>query len=254
MNSDRLNILDIWVDPVSMEEAIARVRSFLVLGERPHLVFAANPEKNFSVPANPLLHEAYRTADLLIPDGIGIVKAAGLLHGRKLSRVPGVELMHRICSLAATESYPVFFYGGTEEVSRVACERLVRLYPGLTIAGRSNGYVAEPDMAALVREINESGARILFLALGSPRQEAWLTAHAGSLSGVRVCQGIGGSLDVIAGKVKRAPELWCRLNLEWLYRLLEEPARIKRQKVLPLFAARVLSAKLRSMVAPAKPL
>jgi len=116
---------------------------------------------------------------------------------------------------------------------------------GLNIVGRSHGYVSEQDMAALVEKINASGAEILFLALGSPKQEKWLAAHKDALNTVKVCQGIGGTLDTIAGKVKRAPKIWCRCSAEWLYRLLSEPSRIKRQKVLPVFAMMVVLAKLR---------
>jgi N-acetylglucosaminyldiphosphoundecaprenol N-acetyl-beta-D-mannosaminyltransferase len=109
-------------------------------------------------------------------------------------------------------------------------------YPGLKIAGRSDGYVKEDDMTALIDQINESQADILFIALGSPKQEKWFMTHKDALKHVRVCQGIGGTLDTIGGNVKRAPASWCRYNLEWLYRLLSEPKRIRRQIVLPIFA------------------
>jgi N-acetylglucosaminyldiphosphoundecaprenol N-acetyl-beta-D-mannosaminyltransferase len=99
-------------------------------------------------------------------------------------------------------------------------------------------------MPALVDRINESKADILFLALGSPRQEKWFAKHKDSLTYVRVCQGIGGTLDTIGGTVKRAPAAWCNLGLEWLYRLLSEPSRIKRQKVLPIFALKVILARM----------
>ncbi len=241
----RLKILDLWVDPVDMESALRRIEEFVERGGRPHSVFAVNPEKNFSVPADPELHENFRKADLLIPDGIGIVLAARLLYGARLSRVPGVELMENLCALSARKGYGVFLYGAREEVSRNAAEKLSERHPALKIVGRANGYVEEGEMPALVRTINESGARVLFLALGSPKQEKWYARHAPSLTTVRVCQGIGGTLDTIAGNVRRAPDWWCRWNLEWLYRLLSDPRRVKRQKVLPLFAARVLGEKLK---------
>lgn len=243
----RLNILNIWVDPVTMDDALKKVTQFIEDGNRPHTIFAANPEKNFSVPRDPLLYEAFKSADLLIPDGIGVVMAARLLHHAKLSRLPGVELMHAICQLSAQKGYRIFIYGAREEVSHVACERLQKLYPGLRIVGRASGYVQESEMPQLIERINETRADILFLALGSPKQEKWLSEHRGSLKTVRVCQGIGGTLDTIAETVKRAPDIWCRLNAEWLFRLFAEPTRIKRQKVLPLFAWLVLSAKFRKL-------
>lgn len=238
--NNRLPILDIWVDPVSRAEALQRVRGFLEHGNRPHAIFAANPEKNFSVPADTELYQCYREADLLLPDGIGVVLAARLLHGIRLARLPGSEFIFDLCQLAETEGHAVFVYGAREEVNSRSVAVLQQRYPGLRIAGRANGYVAPDEMPWLVERINSSRAAILFLALGSPRQEKWFAAHKGALSTVRVVQGIGGTLDTIGGNVRRAPQFWCRHNLEWFYRLSKEPRRIKRQKVLPLFALLVL--------------
>lgn len=240
----RLEVLNIWVDPVTREEAIQRVENFLKTGRRPHLVFAANPEKNFSVPRDPVLYRTFRDADLLLPDGIGIVLALRLLYGLRLERVPGSEFIFDICRLCARRGDGVFFYGAKEAVNRAAVEILARRFARLPIVGRSNGYVVEADMPALVDKINASGARVLFLALGSPMQERWLAQYAGQLKSVRVCQGVGGTLDTIAGTVKRAPEFWCRMNLEWFYRLVSQPSRIRRQRVLPVFALKVMGKAL----------
>ena len=243
-HENRLSILNIWVDPVDMKGALEKVESFVDKGDRPHSVFAVNPEKNFSVPRNPQLYKVFSEADLLIPDGIGVVLAARILYRVRLARVPGVEMMEEICRLSARKKYKVFMYGAKEEVSAKAAAELQKRYPDLEIVGRANGYVASDEMPTLIEQINTSGAQVLFLALGSPRQENWFAQHAGQLLTVRVCQGIGGTLDTIAGNVKRAPQFWCRLNLEWLYRLLAEPKRIARQRVLPVFAYLVLRKKL----------
>ena len=238
MNS-RLSILDVWVDPVSREEAIDRVRGFLRNGDRPYSIFASNPEKNFTVPKDPELYDCYRQADLLLPDGIGMVKAAQVLYGAELSRVPGSEFIFEICRVAREEGRGVFVYGAKEEVNAKSCEVLAERFPGLKIAGRANGYVKDDEMGGLIEKINESGAAVLFVALGSPKQEKWFARYKDQLSHVRVVQGIGGTLDTIGGTVKRAPEFWCRHNMEWLYRLLSEPKRIGRQSILPIFAYRV---------------
>jgi N-acetylglucosaminyldiphosphoundecaprenol N-acetyl-beta-D-mannosaminyltransferase len=227
-----------------MERAIGYVREILKTGQKAHSIFAVNPEKNFSVPKDPVLYETFRSADLLIPDGIGVVLAARLLHGAHLSRVPGVELMENICRLAAEDGHSIFIYGSKPDVNLKAAETLKRKYPDLRIAGRSDGYVQEHEMNGLVAKINDSKAEILFLALGSPKQEKWYASYCNQLKHVRICQGIGGTLDTIAGNVKRAPDIWRRFSAEWLYRLLSEPSRIGRQKVLPLFAAKILLAKM----------
>lgn len=240
---ERLPLLAIWIDPLTRQEAVQRVRDFLTHGHRPHAVFAANPEKNFSVPRDPELYRVFAQADLLLPDGIGLVLAAWLLYGRRLERIPGAEFMEDICQLAAREGFRVFFYGGREEVNRQAVAILQQRFPGLKVAGRAHGYLAPDAMPDLIAQINESRADILFLALGSPKQEKWYAAHRDALKRVRVVQGIGGTLDTIAGTVARAPAKWRQLHLEWLYRLLREPRRLSRQKVLPLFVLQVLEAK-----------
>lgn len=243
----RLTILNIWTDALTMETALDQMVEFLRRDDRVYTVFASNPEKNFSVPQDSELYSLFRNADLLLPDGIGIVWAARLLHGRKLERVPGCEFMERCCAFAAEKGYSIFLYGAREKVSAKAAEVLVQKYPGLVIAGRQDGYLPKERMHELVQRINDSGAKFLFLALGSPRQEKWVAEYGSQLTTVAVCQGIGGTLDVVAGTVRRAPRIWCNLGLEWLYRLLSEPRRISRQKVLPLFAWQVAKAYIQQL-------
>jgi len=244
---NRLKILNLWVDPVNMVESLFYVIHTVEKGHKPHSIFAVNPEKNFSVPKDPLLYKIFKTSDLLIPDGIGIVLAAWVLYGLRLCRVPGVELMKNICRLSAQKKYKLFIYGGEEGVNKMAVEVLQKRHPGIVIAGRANGYVDDAKMDDLIDKINAAHTEILFLALGSPIQEKWFAQHKDRLETVRICQGIGGTLDTIAGKVKRAPKMWQACYTEWLYRLISEPKRIKRQKVLPLFALMLISAKLQSI-------
>ena len=244
----RLRILNIWVDPVDMKQAVARARVYLEQSGPPRSVFAANPEKNFSVPKDPVLLETFRSADLLIPDGIGVVVAARILHGARLSRVAGVDFMEQLCALAAATGKRIFLFGGGEEVNRVAAERLVKRFPALRIAGRCHGYVKDDEMPAVIDAINRSEAEILFLAMGSPKQEKWFASHKDRLAKVKVCQGIGGTLDVVAGTVRRAPAMWRRCCAEWLYRLIREPARIRRQRLLPVFALHVLASKMKLLL------
>lgn len=241
----RYPVLNLWIDDCDMNKALTQVTTFIEEGDGVNTIFASNPEKNYSVPKDPFLYKMFKGADLLIPDGIGMVLATNWLHGTSVERVPGCELMQNICSLAADKGFKIFLYGAKEEVSKAAADELLKRHPSLQIVGRQNGYLSGDEEDELSDRINESQAQILFLALGSPKQELWIAKNRGRLEYVRVCQGIGGTLDVLAGNVKRAPEIWCRYNLEWLYRLLSEPKRIKRQKVLPFFAFKVFWEKLK---------
>jgi N-acetylglucosaminyldiphosphoundecaprenol N-acetyl-beta-D-mannosaminyltransferase len=244
---DRIKILNIWVDTINKKFAIKKVHHYLANGTRPHSIFAVNPEKNYSFPKDYQLLKTFETADLLLPDGIGIVWAARFLFGLRLKRIPGSEFIVDICKIAAEGGYSIFLYGAKEKINKMAAEMMQKKFPGLKVAGRSNGYVKHSEMEDLIDRINNSHAEILFIALGSPKQEKWFATFSKHLKYVKVCQCIGGTLDAIAGTVKRAPEKWQELSFEWLYRLITQPSRIKRQKVLPLFVIEVLITKLKRL-------
>lgn len=245
---DRLKILNIWVDAVNREMALKRVFHFLYHGKRPHSIFASNPEKNFSFPKDPQLLETFRTADLLLPDGVGIVWAARILFGSRLERIPGSEFIFDICKLTAKKGSGIFIFGANEETNKTAVDRLKKRFPNLKVAGRCNGYVSDMEMPSLIDRINKSRAEVLLLALGSPKQEDWFAKYHRNLEYVRVCQCIGGTLDTIVGNVKRAPKIWQKYSLEWLYRLVVQPSRIKRQKILPLFVLAVFKMRLKRLI------
>ncbi|NWF75470.1 MAG: WecB/TagA/CpsF family glycosyltransferase [Nitrospirae bacterium] len=241
---ERKNILGVPVDLIDMEGAIRHINDLIAGNSRNNYIFAINAEKVMALQKDSFLRQMAENASLLIPDGIGAVLALKLLYGKRAKRVPGVDLMHNICREAAEKGYKIFIYGAKEEINKKSVEKLHELYDGIKIVGRSHGYVTSDKMDYLLRQINESGADILFIALGSPKQEKWIQEYLPKLN-VKVCQGIGGTLDTIVGIVKRAPESFQRLGLEWFYRLLKEPKRIRRQLVLPLFILKVLREKMR---------
>lgn len=239
----RIEILGVPVDCVDMRGAVEYAES--LFGEpRAHTILAVNPEKVMRAREDPQLLQELKAADLLIPDGIGVVLAARLLALGRLGRVAGSELMPELCARAAATRHGVYLFGAQEAVNDRAAQVLTRRYPGLVVAGRHHGFVKEPDMTGLIEDINRSGAAVLFVALGSPRQELWMGQYREQLK-VGVCQGVGGTFDVIAGHVRRAPRLFIALNLEWLYRLLSNPRRLLRQTALPRFAWRVFRTWLR---------
>ncbi len=242
MQPKRIEILGVPVDCVTMDEAVDFADEMVRTG-RQGCVIAVNPEKVIKAGEDPALLAQLRAAALLIPDGIGMVWATRLLGLGHMERVPGADLMPRLCERAAEQGYSVFLYGASESVNRRACDELVRRYPRLQIAGSSHGFRKEQEMPALLAEIDSSGADILFVALGSPRQELWMEKYL-SRTTVKLCQGVGGTFDVLAGTVRRAPVSWRNLHLEWAYRLLSQPRRLLRQTALPKFAWRVLMARL----------
>jgi N-acetylglucosaminyldiphosphoundecaprenol N-acetyl-beta-D-mannosaminyltransferase len=183
------------------------------------------------------LRELLNQATYPIPDGVGVILASILKGGRIRSRVTGIDMMLRLCQEAAARGKKIFLYGAKPGVADEAKRRLEEMFPGIQIVGTMHGY--EKDEQVIKEAINQSGADILFVALGSPTQEYWIVNHMHSLV-PKVYQGVGGSFDVISGKLKRAPLLVQKLGLEWLYRLLKEPWRWKRQLVLPKFLIKAI--------------
>jgi len=244
---DRVTILGAPVDCLDMATAIelaeARIRDSRSAGA----VLAVNPEKVYALRDNRFLAEFFAQAAILIPDGIGVVLAMRL-NGYRAARVPGVDLMQKLCAVAEDRGYRVFIYGAEEDVNRAAVARLCERHPALQVVGRANGYTKDQEMAGLVDRINESKADILFVALGSPRQEAWMYQYLDRLQTVRICQGVGGSLNAIVGTVKRAPVTVQRLNLEWLFRLVQQPTRARRQIKLLRFVWEVGLDKARALL------
>ena len=203
-------------------------------------IIAVNPEKVITASQDEQIKKLINDATYQIPDGVGILIASRLKGGDIDSRVTGVDMMDRLLKFASDEGKKVFMYGAKEEVVASAKVKIEEKYPSIHITGYSNGYTKDQD--ELVRKINESGADIIFVALGSPRQELWIRDHMNELN-VKVYQGVGGSFDVFAGNVKRAPSVFRKAGLEWFYRLISDPKRFKRQLALPKFLFKIITKK-----------
>jgi N-acetylglucosaminyldiphosphoundecaprenol N-acetyl-beta-D-mannosaminyltransferase len=203
-------------------------------------IIAVNPEKVITASQDEQVKTLINDATYQIPDGVGVLIASRLKGGAIQSRVTGVDMMDRLLKFAADEGKKVFMYGAKEEVVALAKVKIEEKYPSIQITGYSNGYTKDQD--ELVRKINESGAEIIFVALGSPRQELWIRDHMNELN-VKVYQGVGGSFDVFAGNVKRAPSFFRKAGLEWFYRLISDPKRFKRQLALPKFLFKIITKK-----------
>ena len=183
------------------------------------------------------LMKLLNSAAIQIPDGIGIVVASRIKGGKIKKRITGIDLMEKIIRRASEKSYRVFLLGAKPGIADEASKILEKRYPGLIIAGIMDGYFKDDDEA--VNTIKNAKPDILFVAMGSPKQEYWITKNMEKLT-VPLCMGIGGSLDVISGNVKRAPGIMRKSGLEWLYRLFKEPWRFGRMTVLPVFLLKVI--------------
>lgn len=242
----RLRILDVPVDYVTMPLALKHVDELITNNKKGGYILAVNTEKFMQIRQDLFLKDLFENASLLVPDGVGAIWAIRWKYGLRAERVPGIDLMMNICKLAAERGYRIFIFGSQEEVNKKVAEKLRFMYPGIRIAGRCSGYIHDGEMERLIRDINRSRADILFVALGSPKQERWIMDHVQRLN-VKICQGIGGTLDVLAGDARRAPALFRKLPLEWLYRLIMEPKRIRRQLVIPRFLYKVFTEKRGSL-------
>lgn len=201
------------------------------------MIVAINPEKIMKAQKSKEMKDLLNQATYPIPDGVGVIIASKLKKGQIKQRVTGIDLFLRLCERAQIEGHKVFLYGAKPGVAAEAKIRLENMYPDIKIVGTENGYESNNDK--IIRSINESGADILFVAMGSPRQEEWIHANMPLLN-VSVFQGVGGSFDVICGKISRAPLSFQKLGLEWLFRLMCEPSRVKRQLALPGFLLKAL--------------
>lgn len=236
----RTDILGVAFDNVTMAEAVDRAMALLER-EGPHLVVTPNAEIVQQARSDPEFAALIAQADLVLPDGVGVVYASKIL-GRPLKgRVPGVDFAGALMDRMAKLNKRLFLLGAKPGVAEEAARRLAAQHPGLTVCGVHDGYFRED--APVVQAIREAGADVVFVCLGAPKQEKWAAAH-GADTGARLFVGLGGSLDVFAGQVERAPESWQRLGLEWLYRAIRQPSRFKRIAKLPGFLLSAVGARI----------
>lgn len=229
----RVDILGVGFDNVTMQEAVARGCELLA-DEGTHYVVTPNPEIVETCRADADAMAAVNAASLVLPDGIGVIYGSKMLKTPLRERVPGIEFGAAMLAHCAETGRRVFLFGAKPGIAERAAENLCAKYEGLLIAGTHDGYFTEAQSEEVAREIRASGADMVLVCLGAPKQEKWM-ARYGQETGARLLLGLGGSLDVFAGTVQRAPEFYCRHNLEWFYRLIKNPSRIGRMMKLPLF-------------------
>lgn len=238
---EKADILGCMIDIIDMEQALTAIDR-IIANRKPSQIITLNAEIVYNAQNDKNLRNIINSAQMVTPDGIGIVWGARILGYRIKDRVTGIDLVHRLCEMAAAQGWKIYLFGAAPGVAELAAQKLTEKYNGLKICGCRDGYFAESDVESIIKDIRAQAPEILLVALGAPRQEIFIKKHKNKL-GVPVCLGVGGSFDVLSGIKSRAPQLFIKLNLEWFYRLLAEPSRIKRQLALPKFALMVIKNK-----------
>jgi N-acetylglucosaminyldiphosphoundecaprenol N-acetyl-beta-D-mannosaminyltransferase len=235
---DTINILGTHIDRVTITQAEERIWNFLK-EDKLHMIFTPNSEMIMEALKDKELQNVLNNGDLITADGIGVVYASRILGKPIKERVAGFDIAKTIVSKLPDKEYSLYLFGGTPGVAETAKQNLEKQYPGIKIVGVRDGYFDKNEEGKIIEDINNSGADIVFVCLGMSKQEKWIFNNRQKLK-AKLCIGVGGTLDVFAGKVKRAPEVFQKLGLEWFYRLLKEPWRYKRMLALPKFALTVI--------------
>lgn len=237
-----VKILGVPVHPLTMNESVAVLEEKLhkkeqafVVTANAEIIMMCQQDKEY----NNIVSEQ---ADLVLPDGAGAVWAGRYLGNEVPERVAGFDLYNQLLKLSADKGYKAYFFGGAPGVAEAAKNKAEELYPGVQIVGCRNGYFTEAEEEAIIKEINDAAPDMLFVALGAPKQEKWLVKYRNQLK-PRVLMGIGGSFDVLAGKMERAPKWMQEASLEWAFRLYKQPSRFMRMLALPKFVLKVIFCK-----------
>ena len=234
-----VELLGFNIDNYTFEEAVLKAKS-LIDGGRVAQVITINPEMFDAAEKDSNFANIIREAEMVIPDGVG-VKLGLKLKGKNVSRIPGIDFAKRLLKEAAISNIPVAIIGSKEEVITKAVENLKKEISGLNIVYYHNGYFSDDN--EIYGELKKSSPKLILVALGSPKQDKFIYG-AKKILNPALMVGIGGSLDVWSGTVKRAPKIFRKLGIEWLYRTVTQPSRFKRIfPALPLFLIKVLSYK-----------
>lgn len=243
---EKIKILGINVDRVDMGTATNRAIKKIENGEK---FFTVTPNSEIIVNAgkNKRLFDLINNADMVVPDGIGLVIASKILKSPLKERVTGIDLMLNLIDYAAKNGKTVFLLGGKKTIAEKAKAKLISRYPDLNVVGTMHGYYkglhcgyeGDDEEIGVVEKINSLSPDMLFVAMGSPAQEFFIQKYISRID-AKLFMGVGGSLDVISGEVKRAPLFFQKHGLEWLYRIVKEPKRIIRSLSLPIFALKVI--------------
>lgn len=237
----KTDIMGLQFDNITMEEALDAAK-VLLQGEHAARVVTPNAEIAYEALHDENMRTLLNSAELMLPDGAGVVLASKILKTPLKQKVAGVDFADGLLGVLETTGQSLYLLGSKPGIGELAAQKMMQKHPRLRIAGIADGYFQ--DEAPVIDKINASGADVLFVCLGAPKQEQFMARHQKTLH-VKLMAGLGGTLDSFAGTVKRAPKWMIRLNLEWLYRLIKEPKRFKRMLRLPKYLWAVVCKRIR---------
>ncbi|GGA13735.1 acetylglucosaminyldiphosphoundecaprenol acetyl-beta-D-mannosaminyltransferase [Paenibacillus marchantiophytorum] len=237
----KVRIYGVPISQMSMDQTVAYLTK-VIEQRQPHQVITANPIMVMAAQEDPAYLSMMQRAELIVPDGTGVVWASGYVKQPVAERVPGYDLLHRLMKVGESRKWKVYLLGASSEVIQAAADKLRTTYPGIELVGVRDGYFGDAEDAQVIQDIVAAAPDLLFVGRSAASQEPWIAKYKQQL-GVPVMMGVGGSFDVLSGKLKRAPVLFQKLRLEWFYRLLQEPWRYKRMLLLPKFAIKVMRDK-----------
>ena len=238
---EKVDVLGCKFDNVNMQEAVDICKGF-IKSDKWNLIVTPNPEIVMRAKDDEEFKNIINSAELVIPDGIGIIKAGNILKTPLKERVAGYDLICNLLELGKDGSISFYFFGSKPGYAEEAKQKMEEKYPNIKILGTHTGYFKPEEEEAIVNEIRSLKPDVLLVGIGAPRQEKFINKYKNE-GFFKIGIGCGGSIDVLAGEVKRAPKLFIKLHLEWFYRLLKQPSRLGRMMVLPKFMKEVKKQK-----------
>ena len=243
---DSIKIFGVKIHNITFEDGIKEIKSYLK-GNDLKTIYTPNPEIVMGAKENKKLKEIINRGDLITADGIGLIYASKIKKRPLKERVTGYDLSMELLNIGNEKGYKLYLLGGKEGVAKGAAENIQKAYPNIKIAGYHQGYFKgshnnyenHQEELKIIEDINASEPDIIFVGLGFPNQEIWIDTNKNKITG-KVIIGNGGVMDILSGNLKKTPDIYRKLGLEWLYRLIKEPSRIKRQIVIPKFILQVL--------------
>jgi N-acetylglucosaminyldiphosphoundecaprenol N-acetyl-beta-D-mannosaminyltransferase len=246
---ESIEIFGVKIHNIGFNEAVKELENFLK-GNELKVIYTPNPEIVMGAKDNSSLRQIINKGDLITADGIGLIYASKIKGKPIKERVRGYDLSIKLLEIANENNYSLYLLGGKDGVAKAASENIQKDYPNVKIAGYHHGYFKgshtgddnSEDEMKIVEDINSSNPDIIFVCLGFPKQEIWIDKNRHRIKG-KVILGIGGVLDILSGNLKMTPDIFRKLGVEWLHRLIREPSRIKRQIIIPKFMLKVLFSK-----------